>query len=158
MRKKWTFSVLFGALLTFVTWYSKSEIFLQSQYLTASLEVNTSPCVLLRTMMKSSGSTLVDFIFTILRWNLYSTYLKNCVDFTNFLGIVGISFQWLSLSIFIGSTIWSDVFSFCSFKQPSPPCWWWKVSGCVRQTSLNITIGLWSSCRVKLVEYLYCSF
>ena len=59
------FSVLFGALLLFVTWYSKSEIFLQSQYLTASLEVNTSPCVLLRTMMKSSGSTLVDFVFTI---------------------------------------------------------------------------------------------
>ena len=93
----------------------------------------------------------------LLRWNLYSTDLKNCVDFTNFLGIVGISFQWLSLSIFIGSTIGIDVLSYCSFKQPSPPWWWWEVSECVRQTSLNITIGLWSSCRVKLIEYLYCS-
>ena len=62
MQKKWILSVIFGAPLLFVTWYSKSEIFLQSQYLTASLDVNTSPCVLLRTMMKSSGSTLVDIV------------------------------------------------------------------------------------------------
>ena len=135
-----------ATLYKFPTWYLESDIFLQSQYLTASFDFSTSPCLKLLSMKKSSGLTWVGLKFNQ-NHIFFQSYLKHGVDLTNFLWVLWISFHWLLFSVLFGSAHWVDVLQLCCRIELSSP--WWAVNWGVSPASLNVGIMFRPICNIK---------